>query len=353
MTIPTGSWEQRLFSLAHEPLRYSVPHVSITADKETLERAYAHCVNITRAHSKTFYMASGLLQPIKRRAMRALYAFCRVSDDLIDRAGGDLLNRLGRWREQALGTHFSTGDGDGGHGADRRRVGGDRFRSQESHPYGPSSDADHRQVALAWTDTRTRYRIPAQYAHQLLDGVARDITVTRYATFDELAEYAYGVASTVGLMVMHIVGFQGPEAIPYAVKLGVALQITNILRDVKEDWDNGRLYLPQEELAAFGLNEADIAAGRVDDRWRDLMRFQIERNRCLYAEAMPGVAMLHPDGRFAIAAAAELYRAILEDIQAHDFDVFSRRAHISGRGKLRRLPGIWWRARNGYTGKGP
>ena len=101
-----------MFSLAHEPLRYSVPQLSITADKETLERAYAHCVTITRAHSKTFYMASGLLPPTKRRAMRALYAFCRVSDDLVDRAGGDVLNRLGRWREQVLGTYFFAGDGD-------------------------------------------------------------------------------------------------------------------------------------------------------------------------------------------------------------------------------------------------
>jgi phytoene/squalene synthetase len=204
-------------------------------------------------------------------------------------------------------------------------------------------------VALAWADVRTRYRVPSQYAHQLMDGVAMDFVVRRYATFDELAEYSYGVASTVGLMAMHIIGFRGPEAIPYAIKLGVSLQITNILRDVAEDWRSGRLYLPQEDLSAFDLDEADIAAGRVDDRWRAFMRFQVERNRRLYAEALPGIALLHADGRFAIEAAAELYQAILEDIEARGGDVFSRRAYVSRWGKAHRLPGIWWRARRART----
>jgi phytoene synthase len=207
---------------------------------------------------------------------------------------------------------------------------------------------EHDLVALAWADTRARYDIPVRYAHQLIDGVARDLDKTRYETFDELAEYAYGVASTVGLMSMHITGFDGPEAIPYAVKLGVALQLTNILRDVGEDWAQGRLYLPLDELGACRLSEQDIATGKVDDRWRSLMRFQIERNRRLYAEALPGVHMLHADGRFAIAAAGELYQGILEDIEANDYQVFGRRAHLTGWGKLRRLPGIWARARNGY-----
>ena len=119
-----------------------------------------------------------------------------------------------------------------------------------------------------------------------------------------------------------------------------------------EDWRNGRLYLPLDELDAFGLSETDVAKGvegKVDHRWRALMRFQIARNRRLYAEALPGIAMLHPDGRFAIAAAAELYRAILDDVQAHDYGVFARRSHVGRWGKLRRLPGIWWRARlDGY-----
>ena len=206
-------------------------------------------------------------------------------------------------------------------------------------------------VATAWADTRTCFRIPAHYAEQLVDGVARDLRQTRYATFADLATYAYGVASTVGLMSMHIIGFAGAEAIPYAVKLGVALQLTNILRDVAEDWHAGHVYLPQDELGAYGLAEDDLARGRVDEHWRSFMRYQIARNRRLYAEAWPGIALLNREGRLAVAAAGDLYRAILRDIEVHDYDVFHHRAHVSPWGKLYRLPGIWWhlpRTRNDH-----
>ena len=323
-------WEERLLDLAYQPLASRDQPVSIAADAQTLARAYTHSAALTQKHSKTFYLASGLLPDEMRPAMRALYAFCRVSDDLVDGETVDLPGNLE-------------------HGAVRRRLArleAWRRRALSDHP--PDDDP----VALAWTDTRARYRIPVGYAHQLLDSVAQDLRVTRYTTFDDLAEYAYGVASTVGLMAMHIVGFKSEEAVPSAVKLGVALQLTNILRDVREDWRNGRLYLPLDELDAFGLSETDVAKGvegKVDHRWRALMRFQIARNRRLYAEALPGIAMLHPNGRFAIAAAAELYQAILDDIEAHDYDVFARRSYVSWWGKLRRLPGIWWRVRrNGY-----
>jgi phytoene synthase len=308
----TASWERRLFDLAHEPLQYKHVHDSINADRGALCRAYAYCEAVTREHSKTFYLASSLLPLAKRRGVRALYAFCRVTDDLVDQAGEAPLRQLEQWRERALGRP-------------------------------PAADDP---VALAWADTAAHYRIPPLYAHQLIDGVATDVRVRRYETFGQLAEYSYGVASTVGLMSMHIVGFEGPRAIPYAVKLGVALQLTNILRDVREDWEKGRLYLPQEDMAAFGLHEEDIAAGRVNDRWRALIDYEIERARRIYEEAMPGIGLLHQDGRFAIAAAAELYRAILDDIQEHGGDVFSRRAHLDGWAKLRRLPGIWWRSRH-------
>ncbi|MBC7251348.1 MAG: squalene/phytoene synthase family protein [Anaerolineae bacterium] len=314
MIATMSSWERRLLDLAYEPLRqHKNVDISVPADEDTLTRAYDYSTELTHQHSKTFFLASALLPPNKRSAVRALYAFCRVSDDLVDEqdAGDDRLTQLEAWRQRALA------------------------------PRPPANDP----VALAWADTRARYRIPIQYAAQLIDGVARDIQATRYATFADLAEYAYGVASTVGLMAMHIVGFYGPEAIPYAVKLGIALQLTNILRDVGEDWRNGRLYLPLDELAAFGLREEDVAAGRVDKRWIAFIRFQIERARRLYTEALPGLAWLHPDGRFAIAAAAELYRAILRKIETHGYNVFTRRAHVGRWGKLLRLPGIWWRAR--------
>ncbi|HEX2618521.1 MAG TPA: squalene/phytoene synthase family protein [Phototrophicaceae bacterium] len=312
LQIPQA-WEYQLLGRAEEAFRTQVPHVKLATDSTLLEAAYHHCDTVTRFHSRTFYLASDLLPEPKRRGARALYAFCRVTDNIVDR-DTDKIKRL-----QALG----------------------EWRDLISMEYPP----DNELIALAWADTRQCFHIPHGYAEQLIDGVARDLTQTRYTTFGELADYAYGVASTVGLMAMHIVGFAGEPALPYAVKLGVALQMTNILRDVADDWRNGRLYLPLDELAAYGLSEADIADGQVTASWRDFMRFQIERNRTLYDESSPGISLLDRDGRFAIAAAARLYRAILRDIEYHDYNVFSRRAHTGLIEKMLRLPLIWWNTR--------
>jgi len=311
-TMPSHIWERKLLSLAYE----TRPSIAVRAPVAThnpvlLRRAYTYCEALTATHSRSFHLASSLLPPDKRRAVHALYAFCRVTDNIVDCPHGDPQAALAAWRIRALS------------------------------PAPPADDL----IATAWADTRRRYQIPHRYMQQLIEGVGRDLNQKRYATFEELTAYAYGVASTVGLMSMHIVGFSSPAAIPYAIKLGVALQITNILRDVGEDWRMGRLYLPLQELAAYELSEADMARGQVDRRWRAFMRFQIARARRLYAEAWPGIALLNQDGRFAIAAAGEFYRAILDDIEAHDYDVFSRRAHLSAWRKLGRLPGIWWRNR--------
>jgi phytoene synthase len=262
-------------------------------------------------------MASGLMQPEIRRAVRALYAFCRTTDDIVDSSAGDVDANLRAWRERAMSWH----------------------------------PAKHDLVAVAWADARARYAVPQRYAEQLVDGVARDIEQTSYDTFDELTTYCYGVASTVGLMSMHITGYEREDAVRYAIRLGVALQLTNILRDVAEDWRRGRIYLPQAELCEYGLSNADIArsveSGVYDQRWRAFMQFQVARAHHIYEEAWPGIQLLHPQGRLAIAAAATFYRAILNDIAAHDFDVFNRRAHVSKWGKLRRLPALWWQTRGG------
>ena len=247
MAVQAQGWERRLIDLAQEALESQIAAaLHFTNDARSFAAAYRTCEQITKCHSRTFHMASGLLPRDKRRGARALYAFCRVCDNLVDvrTEGGDP------------------------RGAGALALPGAALQSAGDDP-----------VAVAWADTRIRYRIPWRYAEQLIEGVAQDLEKIRYETFDELAEYCYGVASTVGLMAMHIIGFQDSHAIPYAVKLGVALQLTNILRDVGEDWRNGRLYLPQEELAQFGLSEADIDAGQVDDRWRALMQFQLARTR--------------------------------------------------------------------------
>jgi phytoene synthase len=278
------------------------------SDRVLLDRAYAHCVLVTARHSRSFYRASSFLPRDKRRAVRALYAFCRVTDDIVDCPECNARQTLSEWRYSALTAE-------------------------------PPID---NLVAVAWADARQRFHIPLRLAEQLIDGVARDLEQTRYATFDDLTTYAYGVASTVGLMSMRIIGYRTAAAIPYAIKLGVALQLTNILRDVGEDWRAGRVYLPADELAAFSLSEDDLARGQVADSWRAFMRFQIERNRRLYAEAWPGIALLNGDGRFAIAAAGDLYRRILDDIEAHDYDVFTRRAYVSTPRKLLGLLNLWW-----------
>jgi phytoene synthase len=310
MTTHAGRWEDQLLQKAL-PLNSRRPAHTACFDAAALANGYQQAAELTRQNSRTFHLTSSLLPPDKRRAARALYAFCRVADDIVDEGGSDTLGKLDEWRRRTLGT--------------------------EAHPGDP--------VPFAWAHTREQYRIPRRYAEQLLDGVALDLTKIRYADFTELAHYCYGVASTVGLMTMHITGFASEAAIPYAVKLGVALQLTNILRDVGEDWQRGRLYLPQNELAAYGLSEADIAAGRLDKRWRGFMRYQIRRARRLYREALPGIALLHPHGRLAIAASADLYQAIIMDIEDHGYDVFNRRAHLTGWEKIKRLPGIWWLAK--------
>lgn len=299
-TMP--SWEQHLLDLAHSAL--SATRQSLEPGDRMknlmLDQAFRLCAAITARHSRSFFLASSLLPADKRGAMRVLYAFCRTADDLVDETVDHSAARLQELRSGIAGQHAAASD----------------------------------YVLAAWSAVQARYQIPFCLAEQLLDGVERDLVQWRYRSFDELSIYCYGVASTVGLMSMHITGYSNPLAIPYAIKLGVALQLTNILRDVGEDWRSGRLYLPLDELAAFGLGEPDIAAGRVDERWREWMRFQIARARRLYAESLPGIALLHPDGRMAVAAAALLYQGILDDIEAHDFDVFTRRAHVNPPRKL-------------------
>ena len=299
-------WEQSLLALAQEAGEFHTHGARIsTPEVQILHRAYENCRQVTAQNSRSFYLATTLLPRKKRQAVRALYAFCRLADDLIDKSHvqpGPALQRL------------------------RERI----------HSPKPFDNDPSEEILLAWEDARHRYHVPIRYSDQLLDGVERDLQPIRYNTFEELTVYCYGVASTVGLMSMHIIGYS-PEATPYAVKMGVALQLTNILRDIGEDYRAGRLYLPLEDLTAFGLDEHDVASGLVDERWRRMMRFQIDRTRQIYAESWPGIAYLDPRGRLSTAAAAIFYRGILDDIEAHDYDVFTRRAHVSEWNKIRLL----------------
>lgn len=270
----------------------------------SLADAYAHCRRITRDASKSFFLAAALLPAPKRRAVEALYAFARTSDNAVDEHT-DPAVALDAW---LTSLHGATTSGD--------------------------------PVLCAWRDTSTRYALPRSLADELLAGVGMDLTTSRYHTFEELQVYCYRVASVIGLLSMHIIGYEA-GADPYAIQLGTALQLTNILRDVGEDAARGRIYLPLEDLERFGLCEDHILNGVRDQRFRDLMRWQIARAERLYQASWPGIVLLHRDGQFAVAAAALLYRAILPKIIANDFDVFSTRAFVSTSEKLLLLPRIW------------
>ena len=243
-------WEHRLIALAGQPAAPAqVPFFSYWAGDATLQRAYDLCGRITSRHSKSFHLASGLLPEAKRASVRALYAFCRTVDDIVDEGTErDRTAALDYWRD--VSRSASAPDGD--------------------------------PVAAAWADTLARHHIPRHFPLQLIDGVGRDLSQSRYESFDDLATYCYGVASTVGLMSMYIIGFRSHEAVPHAIKLGVALQMTNILRDIGEDFQNGRVYLPAEERyeeitkVPSGAATASISGTQVREDY-------LNRGRCYWA----------------------------------------------------------------------
>jgi phytoene synthase len=287
--------------------------------KIDLDAAYTLCADVTREYSKSFYFSTRFLPAEKRRAIRAFYAFCRATDDMVDlpKPGASIASSLAEWRTHA-------------------RLPGVAQR----HP-----------ILSAWADTRERYNVPQQYIEELIDGCEMDLRVNRYETFDDLWNYCYRVASTVGLVSMHIIGLvdDDPAAVARArhdaTQLGVALQLTNILRDVGEDLSRGRIYLPQEDLRRFDYSESDLRAGIIDERFCALMRFQIERTQKIYETSWNGIGYLKQEGRLAVGAAIALYRQILDRIVQNGFDVFTRRAHLSLVGKLSRIPAIYLRVR--------
>jgi phytoene synthase len=268
-----------------------------------LRAAYGICREITRVASKTFYLASLFLNPERRRAVWAVYAFCRTADDVVDRTAAP---------------------------AERLAA----LDSLERKLLDSQSGAATEPIFLAYADASQRFEIPLAPALALLRGARMDVTVRRYETYEKLCEYCYLVASTVGLLVSPILGYAAPAALEYGITLGRAMQLTNILRDVGEDALMGRIYLPSEDLARFGYDESGIFEGLVDERFAALMRFQIERVRGLYAEAEPGIALLSPDSRYTVRLALSLYSRILRAIELNRYDVFTKRAYVPLRSKI-------------------
>jgi 15-cis-phytoene synthase len=290
--------------------------------KPALQEAYTECVRVTRRHSKSFYFSARLLPARKRDGIMALYAFCRLTDDLVDEVEGNSADAL-REARHAL----------------------DRWAALNRASTVLAGESPGTSVAAAWADTRLRYSIPTELPDDLIAGVRMDLTLNRYQTWDDLWLYCYRVASTVGLMSMYITGAETMDAVPYAVQLGVALQLTNILRDVGEDARSGRIYLPLEDMDRFGYTEEMLLAGVRNGQFSHLMEFEIRRAQALYNAAWAGIAMLPPDSRMAVAAAGLLYRRILDKITSAQYDVFNHRAHLTLSEKLKALPAIWWSAR--------
>jgi phytoene synthase len=288
--------------------------------------AYEFCRQITEKYSKTFYLGTLLMPEEKRRAIWAIYVWCRRTDELVDGPQSRLTTpeTLARWEQQLESV----------------------FAGQ------PLDDPD-----VALVDTLQRFPMDIQPFRDMIAGQRMDLYRSRYETFDELKLYCYRVAGTVGLMTSPVLGFNdssskapwerqldGNNPVEEAIALGIANQLTNILRDVGEDAERGRVYLPLEELALFDYTEEDLFNGVVDDRWRELMRFQIQRARKFYTQAESGIRGLCPDSRWPVWAALMLYQGILDVIERNQYDVFSQRAYVPKPQKLLTLPVAWLRA---------
>src|SRR2546428_655913 len=261
-----------------------------------LGESYSFCRRVARSRAKNFFSSFVLLPREQRNAMCAIYAFMRYCDDLSDEPGASL-EPLERWRcalVDALGGKF------------------------DAYPAWP-----------AFFDTVRRYRIPHEYFFQVIEGVKSDLEPRRLATFDELYRYCYQVASVVGLTIIHVFGFDSPEALPLAEKCGVAFQLTNILRDIGEDAARGRIYLPTEDLERFGVSAVDLAAGRRTDAIVRLMQFQAARARAYYDESRPLIDLVDKRSCPGLRALIRIYSRLLERIEACNYDVFSRRVSLS------------------------
>lgn len=280
------------------------PHPELVTGPPVPLTAWHACSAITRMHGRTFYLASRFLPPAQRQAIHAIYAYCRIADDIADRSPD--LETAAR--------------------------GLDAWEEQIAEPTDP--------VALAFAAVRARYGIPVAPVHDLLAGVRMDLVPARYETWDDLRRYCYHVAGTVGLMTAPVLGCQQAAALPHAVDLGVAMQLTNVLRDVGEDARQGRLYLPLEDLARFGCDPDAVLSGRPNGQFPWLLAFEIDRARGIYAQARLGYPALSPSGRLTALAGERLYATILNRIEENGFDVFSMRAHVSTGRKIGALPGI-------------
>ena len=292
----------------------------------SVEEAYEYCRQITAKYSKTFYLGTLLMPKAKRQAIWAIYVWCRRTDELVDgpQAKFTTAETLDLWEQQL------------------KLV----FAGQ------PIDDPD-----VALVDTIQRFPVEIQPFRDMIAGQRMDLSRNRYNTFEELTLYCYRVAGTVGLMTSPVLGVDaGDRTAPWncnrdgyipteeAIALGIANQLTNILRDVGEDAERGRIYLPLEDLERFDYSEQELLDGVIDERWQALMRFEIERAREYYKQAERGIKFLSPNSRWPVWTALMLYQGILDYIENNQYDVFNRRAFVPKPRKMLFLPVAWLRA---------
>lgn len=294
----------------------------------SLEKAYKYCETVTKIHAKSFYFAAKFLPGEKQRPIYALYALCRHVDDEIDEiteesSEAEAIRAVEKWRAELENIYDLVG---------------------KDKPLPPEKAEN--SVFLAWHDLLKKYKIPLELPLELMQGVLMDTRIKRYETFDELYVYCYRVASTVGLMSSEIFGYTGgQQTLDYAEALGIAMQLTNILRDVGEDAEMGRIYLPQEDLRKFNVTEEQIFEKRFDDNFVNLMKFEIERARSYYLKAEKGVPFLERETQFTVLLALRLYSKIIDEIERQNYNVFKRRAYTTKTQKLLTIPFVWREAR--------
>jgi phytoene synthase len=268
---------------------------------QQLDAAYRHCATIAARHGKSYHLATRLLPPDRRPAVHALYAAARTADDLVDLPGADPAGELGDWSRAVLA------DLDAGWSDD--------------------------PVRLALVDTYRRYDIAVEHLIDFLAAMTSDLRVTGYADLAALDRYMWGSAAVIGLQVLPVIGtapgVPRAEAAPYAIALGEAFQLTNFLRDVGEDADRGRVYLPADLLASHGVTREQLVERRHDTRFAAVMREMVAVTRRRYDDAAPGTALLAPESRDCVRAATALYGGILREIERADYRVLDRRVRVS------------------------
>lgn len=302
--------------------------------QEQVDEAYDYCRSVAQRASKTFYWGSLFLPPPKRRAIWAVYAFCRVVDDIVDEENEPGIVRRGHLR-----------------GSNKPEEELDYWRSAIERVY-QRGGIDDGPVQLAWSHMIAHYSVPLEPVLDLVQGVQMDLSRLRYETFKDLYLYCYRVAGTVGLLTSPIFGYHDKAALQHAVDLGVALQLTNILRDIGEDARRGRIYLPLDEMRRFGYSEAELMAGVINDPFRELVRFQIARADDYYQRSLPGISLLSADSRLAVRLSGVLYRHILDRIRLNNFNVFTKRASVPFKTKVATASQYWFMQQREMRAKG-